>query len=409
MPSLSSPRTLVLTERVPHVGRLAPADVAFLMEQYRGRVEVLPTGQRDHYRVTALGCAGVLIAPSCRIVIRPKIPLVNLYAMLDPLAPVPAATDVVETVAGSEMLDFLAGQLACRMSERVAAGLQRGYRQRREQGTVLHGRIDLPAQLREAPGRKDELHSIYDDLSVDVPCNQVVKATVEALLESSLLAAEVRAALRRSLAGFEGVSSVPLTAQLWEIVQEQRPPEAYRPLLDLCRLLAESLTPTVAAGRTPALSFLLDMERVFEMHVTRGVVAAFARARRHSVAVQTTHIVNRPVVDQPDVTLRPDVTIDRDGRPVLVVDAKWKRLRRGMDTTDLYQVLAYATTLGAEGAALVYPGRRWRQWEYRFTHTPLQLTVYSLPVGGSRLSCLRSLRRLGRALRLAVRNSVQRP
>lgn len=409
MASLSSPRTLVLTERVSHVARLPPADVAFLLEQHRGRVEVLPTGRRDCYRVTALGCAGVLVAPSCRIVIRPKIPLANLYAMLDPLAPVAAAADVVETVAGSEMIDFLAGQLACRISERAAAGLQRGYRQRQEQGTVLHSRIDLPAQLREAPGRKDELHSIYDDLSVDVPCNQAVKATAEVLLESSLLAAEVRAALRRSLAGFEGVSSVPLTTQLWEDVQAQRPPEAYRPLLDLCRLLAEGLALTVAAGRTPALSFLLDMERVFEMYVTRGVVAAFARARRHSVAVQTTHVVNRPVVDQPDVTLRPDLTIDRDGRPVLVVDAKWKRLRRGMDTTDLYQVLAYATTLGADGAALVYPGHRWREWEYRFAHTPLRLTVYSLPVGGSRLGCLRSLRRLGRALRLAVRNSAQRP
>src|SRR5579859_8139596 len=175
MPSLSSPRTLVLTERVPHIARSLPADVAFLLAQHRGRVEVLPTGRRDRYRMTALGCAGVLIAPSCRIVIRPKIPLANLYAMLDPLAPVPAAADAVETVAGTEMLDFLAGQLACRMSERVAAGLQRGYRQRQEQGTVLHGRIDLQTQLREAPGRKDELHSIYDDLSADVPCNQAVK------------------------------------------------------------------------------------------------------------------------------------------------------------------------------------------------------------------------------------------
>src|SRR5579859_4408985 len=104
MSSLSSPRTLVLTERVPHVARLAPVDVAFLLEQHRGRVEVLPTGRRDRYRVTALGCAGVLIAPSCRIVIRPKIPLRTLYAMLDPFAPLPAVTDVVETVAGSEVL-----------------------------------------------------------------------------------------------------------------------------------------------------------------------------------------------------------------------------------------------------------------------------------------------------------------
>ncbi len=60
MHSLSEPRTLLLTERVPHVARLAPVDVAFLLEHHRAHVEVLPTGRRDRYRLTALGCTGVL-------------------------------------------------------------------------------------------------------------------------------------------------------------------------------------------------------------------------------------------------------------------------------------------------------------------------------------------------------------
>src|SRR6185437_11980354 len=134
MPSLSQPRTLILTERVPHVARLVPGDVAFLLEHHRAHVEVLPTGRRDRYRLTALGCAGVLVIPMCRLVIRPKIPLTNLFAMLDPLAPAPAALDTVAPSAGTEALEFLAGQLACRLSERIAAGLHRAYRQRNEQG-----------------------------------------------------------------------------------------------------------------------------------------------------------------------------------------------------------------------------------------------------------------------------------
>jgi 5-methylcytosine-specific restriction enzyme subunit McrC len=401
MPSLS-PRTLVLTEWVPHIARLAPVDIAFLLEHHRPRMDVRPTGRRDRYRLRALGCAGVLVAPSCRLVIRPKVPLANVYAMLDPLAPVPAASDAVEAVSGSDLLDFLAGQLACRMTERSATGLHQAYREQHEQGPTLHGRVDLPAQLREAPGRKDRLYGVLDDLSADVPCNQVVKASAEQLLTSPLLGAGVRDALRRALASFEGVSSLPLTAQLWEMAQTPRPPEAYRPLLELSRLLADSLTPAGAAGPTPAPAFLLDMERVFEIFVTRGVVAAFARSRRYTVSVQTSHTVNQPVVDQPDVTMRPDVTIDRDGRPLLVVDAKWKRRPSNPDSADLYQVLAYGTALGAEGVALVYPGRRWRVWEYRFTHTSLRLTVFTLPVSGSREKCLRSARRLGRALMLLL-------
>src|SRR6185437_9419748 len=216
--------------------------------------------------------------------------------------------------------------------------------------------------------------------------------------------ADVRAALRRALSGFEGVSSVPLSVQLWEAIQAERLPVEYRPLLDLCRLLADSLAPGGAMGSTPAPSFLLDLERIFEQHVTRGVVEAFARSRRYTVSVQMAHTVNQPIVDQPDVTMRPDLTIDRDGRPMLVVDAKWKRLPRSLVTADLYQVLAYGTVLGADRVALVYPARKARAWTYRFPHTPLRLTVYTLPVGGARDVCVRSVRQLARALKATLRS-----
>jgi 5-methylcytosine-specific restriction enzyme subunit McrC len=407
MGSLSQPRTLILTERKPHIARLAPGDVAFLLEHHRGRLEVLPTGRRDCYRLTALGCVGVLVAPNYRFVIRPKIPLANVFAMLDPLAAAPSDSDRIAPERGTEALEFLAGQLAHRMTERVVAGLHRSYREQRDQGTVLHGRLDLPAQMREAPGRKDLLHSQYDDLSADLPCNRAVKATTEVLLASPLLGLEVRAALRKALAGFEGVSSAAMAVHLWDEIQSEQLPAEYRPMLDLCRLLADSLTLNDAAGNTPAPSFLLDLERVFEMHVTRGIVEAFAQSRNYSVAVQATHTVNEPVADQPDLTMRPDLTIDREGRTVLVIDAKWKRLPTNAEAADLYQVLAYGTMLGAEGVMLVYPGKRWSVREHRFTHTPLRLMICTLQVGGTRQACVRSVRRLARFI--VSRETINRP
>lgn len=397
MHSLPQPRTLILTERRPSLVRLAPADVAYLLEHHRRHLEVLPTGQRDRYRITAMGCVGVLTSPACRFIIQPKIPLVNLFALLDPLADVPAGRDSIAPRTGTETLEFLAGQLARRMVERVAAGLYRAYREQSEQGTILHGRLDLPAQMRQAPGRKDQLHSQYDELSTDVPCNQAVKASAERLLSSPLLDPEVCAVLRQALIGFEGVSSVPLSPRLWEAVEAERSPVEYGPLLDLCRLLAESLALGDAIGSTPAPNFLLDLEIVFERHVTRGIIEAFAPCRR--VAVQVTHTVNEPAANQPDITMRPDLTIGHDGRTALVVDAKWKRWMGSVESADLYQVLAYGTALGAEGVVLVYPGKRWRCQEYRFTHTPLALTICTLQVRGTREACVRSVRRLTRVLK----------
>jgi 5-methylcytosine-specific restriction endonuclease McrBC regulatory subunit McrC len=84
---------------------------------------------------------------------------------------------------------------------------------------------------------------------------------------------------------------------------------------------------------------------------------------------------------------------------VLVVDAKWKRLPQGaLITSDVYQVLAYCAALGVGRAALVYPGRRNRKWEYAFAHAPVRLEVHTLRVVGSRRACQAAARRLARAL-----------
>lgn len=399
MHARSQPDTLFLTERRPRLAWLAPVDVAYLLEHHRGHLEVLPTGRRDRYRLTALGYVGVLAAPTCRFIIQPKIPLANIFAMLDPRAEVPQARDDSAAQTGTETLEFLAWQLSRRMAERTAAGLHRAYRERRERGTVLHGQLDLPEQLRQAPGRKDQLYGRLDELSADLPCNQAVKATAESLLASPLLGVELRAALRQAFVGFEGVTSVSLSPRLWEMAEAEQLPAEYRPLLDLCRVLADGLTIGATAGLRPAPSFLLDLERIFERHVTCGIVEAFANSGQHMVAVQVTHTVTEDAIDQYDVTIRPDLTIERDGRTILVVDAKWKRWTGSAETGDLYQVLAYGTALGVEAVVLVYPGKRWRCQEYRFRHTPLRLLLCTLHVTGTRERCLRSVRRLARTLK----------
>jgi 5-methylcytosine-specific restriction enzyme subunit McrC len=110
------------------------------------------------------------------------------------------------------------------------------------------------------------------------------------------------------------------------------------------------------------------------------------------------------VAGQPDVAMRPDLRLDRDGQPMLVVDAKWKRLpAAALITSDLYQVLAYCAALSVERAALVYPGRRNQTWRYRFGRGPVEVTVHTLRVVGSKAGCLKAVRRLAR--RLATRRA----
>jgi 5-methylcytosine-specific restriction enzyme subunit McrC len=394
------PRTIFLRERVPRECRLLRSDADLLLADHRPHVEVVPTHHRGRYRLTPTGHVGTIVLPTRRLVIRPKIPLANLFHLLDPASPPPATDDRAEIIPGSEALDFLAGRLAVLLGERAAAGLHHSYAERSERGPFLQGRLDVAAQVREGGARRDALHCRFEEFTADVPCNRLPKAIAELVLRSPLAGERARSLVRQSLGGFDGVQAAPLGPDAFAQAEPDRLAEAYRPLLDLCRLLADGLAPGGREGATACPAFLLDMERVFEGYVTRGIVEAFAGRGRYRVDLQPRHVANRPVAGQPDIRLRPDVLLVCDDKPQVVVDAKWKDLAGApLVTDDLYQVLAYCTALGVGRGVLVYPGRRDRAWDYELAGAPIRLTVRTLRVVGDRERCARSLRRVGRALR----------
>jgi 5-methylcytosine-specific restriction enzyme subunit McrC len=391
--------THFLTERVATECRLGPAEVNFLLAGHRNHVEVTPTDQRGFYRLTPAGYVGTIVGPGCRFVIRPKIPMRNFYHLVDPLASVPVQADRTLPVSGTGVLDFLAGRLVRLLAERTAAGLHRAYAEREEQGAFLRGRLDLSSQVRESSGRKDRLHSRHDDYTADVPCNQMPKAIAELLLQTPLLHAEVRDALRRELTVFDAVSPIVLGPDSFPLPAGQSP-EVYQPLLDLCRLLFEGLAPGPKAGPVRGPAFLLDMERVFERYVLTNLARYFRENAEYHVALQTLLTANRPAPGQPDLTMRPDFLLSKGDAPMLVLDTKWKRLKgTPLVTVDVYQVLAYCTALGVDRAVLVYPGRRDRAWRCRLKRSPVCVTIRTLRVVGSRHALAQSVRRLARSLR----------
>jgi 5-methylcytosine-specific restriction enzyme subunit McrC len=385
--------TIVLTERTAVECCLGPDDVDYLLSEHRAHLELVPTRQTGRYRLTPAGYVGTIAAPGCRLVIRPKLPLRNLFHLLDPNAPVPLGTDRASVLPGAEALEFLAGRLAQLLAERAAAGLQRGYTERAEVGAYLQGRLDVPAQLRAPSSRRDRLHCRHEDFSADLPCNQVPKATAELLLQSPLLGDEGRAALQRGLQGWSRVSSVLPGPESFTT-----PTEAYRPLLDLCRLLLDGLRPGESAGPVRCPAFLLDMEDVFERYVTDGIRRTCADSPLR-MAAQPLIAVNEPLPRHPDLHIRPDILLLNEEEPLLVIDAKWKRLRCSpLVRADVYQMLAYCAGLGVRRAVLVYPGRRDRLWKYALTRSPVTVEVRTLRVAGSRRACRLSMRRLGQAV-----------
>jgi 5-methylcytosine-specific restriction enzyme subunit McrC len=277
------------------------------------------------------------------------------------------------------------------MRTRAAAGLRRGYVERTDQQPFLRGRLDVAAQSRETPAARTRFHTAREEFSPDLPVHRLAKATAETLLTSPFVTTDTRAALRLATAGYAEVPAGPVDP----VALDARPADADRPLIDLCRLLVNGLRPTDTAGDTTGPGFLLDLERVFERYVERGLRTAMG-----SLEVQREFVYHAPVpAGQPTLTGRPDFVFRRGGRVSAVLDAKWKALDGPPPAADLHQALAYATGLGCRDVRLVYPGRRYQVWPYEMTASETKLIVHALRVVGPTEKCAGSLERLRNALR----------
>jgi 5-methylcytosine-specific restriction enzyme subunit McrC len=106
-----------------------------------------------------------------------------------------------------------------------------------------------------------------------------------------------------------------------------------------------------AEGEEPFFSFLIDMNRLFERYIAQLL------ARDLPMVGLEVDLQPRLPLDQAgQVPIRPDIVIRQAGRPILVVDTKYKRLAEGqVEQPDLFQVLAYCRALLIDQAMLIYP------------------------------------------------------
>ena len=103
------------------------------------------------------------------------------------------------------------------------------------------------------------------------------------------------------------------------------------------------------------------------------------------------------------VLMRPDIALlDVDGRPVAILDTKWKRLEAhdplsGLSSADLYQMASYAAAYRCRTVALLYP----EQVALSAGQTP-RLSLDGLFQATLALQAIPVENRLGEALRRAL-------
>lgn len=371
-------RVLTLKELDPwRVEDLSAAEVEWL--QASGAVDVRPAGRR--WEVRARGLVGAFRVGGLEVHVTPKIPIARLLFLLGYATRASMwRDDQVQLELADDLLAAAAEALARQVDAALRRGVLQGYVTVEDAMPTVRGRIREADQLRRRFATPLPVEIRYDDYTIDIAENRILRAAVERMLALPGVSERARHRLSRARARLIEASPLVPGAPLprWT---PTRLNARYTPALRLAELVLAATSWEHAHGDVPVTGFLVNMATVFEAFVCTAMSEEIA-ARGGLARTQDT---SRSLDDDEAVPLRPDlVWYTPDWRPVAVVDAKYKAERYdGFPNADIYQLLAYCTAYGLPRGHLVYARGNEEPRTYSISAAGVRLMAHCLDLEAS--------------------------
>jgi 5-methylcytosine-specific restriction enzyme subunit McrC len=342
-------------------------------------VDTVRTGDAGWWELKPGGKVGAVRVGSLEVRVAPKVDIDRIVFMLGyRLRGIRWQDASVLVDAASDVVHVLAEVFTRAVADAVRPGLLQGYRVAEESLPVVRGRIRIDEQLKRRPGVWVPIEVTFDDFTVDIPENQLLRAALERLQRNALVPVAVRRRMGGLLLQFAEVSRLVPGAELptWRITRLNR---RYETALELARLVLESSSFEHREGRAPVDGFVLDLPKIFEDFVTDALgdalrpLAPGSRVQGQFPATLDTG---------GEVDLYPDIVwLDASERPLAVADAKYKAEKpSGFPNADVYQALAYATVLNLHDAHLIYAkgNETVKTYDVRHSHVRVHAHVLDL-------------------------------
>ena len=350
-------RTIELVEYKPR--RLARVDLTdaegeAIWRTYGKRIDVrFPSPQTDgEWELEAQGCVGYLpVTPALALSLVPKVPIENVFRMLEyaySLKSFKLLDGAMQSDSLADLYERLASILAKRVLDRARRGLYAAYQAEAGPLPYVRGSIDMADRLRRPWDTR--LPCRYEEHTANVEENQILEWTLSRIAKAGFCSERTLPIVRRAFHTLHSlVEPTPFGPQACVSRLYNRLNDDYEPLHGLCRFFLEHSGPSHQIGDRRMIPFLVKMDRLYELFVAEWLTAhlpeQYALKYQQHVAVGAGDAFTFDV----DVVLS-----DRRGRPLAVLDAKYKAPEKASND-DVYQVVTYAETLGCHQGALVYP------------------------------------------------------
>lgn len=356
--------------------------------------------QSGHWKVRAKGKVGTVVfavpgGETMTVRVRPKVPIRRLLFMLGYSRSGHGWQDDDVRIEADADLVPLVAHLFERQAERaLRQGLVQGYRITEESSLVVRGRIREADQIRRRFGVMVPLEVVHDEYTTDTAENRLLRGACERLLRLPGVPEDVRRSLVRLRVRLADITPLRRGEPLplwWPTRLNAR----YHDALRLADLVLRGDSVEYRTGDIAVCGFIVNMAKLFEDFVCAALRDALA-GRADRCTLQDVQYLD----EDSQVRLKPDfVAYSADGSPAVVADAKYKVEKpSGFPYADLYQMLAYCTSLQLADGHLIYAKGSAVERVHELRNTPIRIYQHALDLDQHPQALLADVQALGERL-----------
>ena len=252
------------------------------------------------------------------------------------------------------------------LSELIYKGLKQHYVFQEENARFLKGKLNFADHLRENLFRRERFHISFDEFSLNIPQNKIIKSTL-IFLSGKSKNSHNKLLIHNYISLFESIdASDNFIRDLWAIESgSNRLYSHYDQVLKWSRVFLMGESFTNFKGKSLNMAILYPMEKIFEDYVGARIKS---QNPDDDVSLQDrSHFLVEQHQGTRRFRIRPDIVVRRGGSVHYVLDTKWKEIdgsaslaNYNISQADMYQLYAYGKKYrtpetGHPKLVLIYP------------------------------------------------------
>jgi 5-methylcytosine-specific restriction enzyme subunit McrC len=360
--------------------RFSIEELGILEKDFFKYLQVIPkyTGEQI---IQTQEYVGYIILPNHIISIVPKIPQISFINMLRyAIGLTKIIPDYFELSEEKNYYDIIVLFFLEELEKLLFRGLNTGYKIYDDNLSCIRGKILFKEHLTHNFNRNDKIFCSYSELTTDILENRIIKYTIYELSQVPFLDDTIDSKLLNFYNRLDQINLVSISLDSFKIIEFTPLNEHYRTILALSELLLRDASlDEETLGKKTAISFLVDMNALFEKFVVR-LFEERIKTEKLNVEEQKVRYAD---ITSNELQLKLDILISYKKKPILILDTKYKKFEGSPEISHVAQLTLYSNSTGVENCCLIYAGKLKEETHTYFLHHGIKLNILSFDLQAS--------------------------